>query len=465
MSGDLFWLSATELSAAYAKRELSPVEATRAVLDRIDQVDPVINAFCYRDDDKAMAAAEESERRWRAGEPRSPLEGVPISIKDLMLTKGWPTLCGSLAVDPAGPWDRDAPLVKLLRDGGAVLTGKTTTPEFGNSGITNSPLTGLTVNPWDTGRTPGGSSGGSVAAVAAGCGPISIGSDGGGSIRTPASFCNLVGIKATFGRVPQDHGNDFGQLSASGPVSRTVRDTAMTMNVIARYDPADWHALPNDGCDYLAELEDGLAGVKIAYSSDLGFAPVDPEIAAICRRAIDIFRDLGATVEETSPEFGDPTPWFDVLWHTLAAAMVDAMPEEQRGRLGHQMLESTEMGRDIPAGDLLDADRKRGEMARIMIDFHRTWDLLVTPACTVLPFPNGYDSPPDFAMETDNFEVLVGPFNATKQPAISVPCGFSEQGLPVGLQIVARRYEDAFMLRAARAFEAANALFDCHPTL
>jgi aspartyl-tRNA(Asn)/glutamyl-tRNA(Gln) amidotransferase subunit A len=465
VTGELFWLSAADLDAAYAAKKLSPVEATRAVLDRIDAVDPALNAFCYRDDGRAMAAARASEKRRGAGTALSPLDGVPISIKDLILTEGWPTLCGSLAVDPAGPWDRDAPLVKRLRAGGAVLIGKTTTPEFGNSGITDSPLTGLTVNPWDTGRTPGGSSGGSVAAVAAGCGPISIGSDGGGSIRTPASFCNLVGIKASFGRVPQDHGNDFGQLSASGPVSRTVRDNALAMNLIARYDPTDWHALPDDGCDYLAGLDDGVAGLKIAYSGDLGFAPVDPEVAAVCRQAIDIFRGLGATVEEATPEIGDPTAWFDVLWHVLAAASVDAMPEDQQARLGHQMLESAEMGRGLPAGDLLDADRQRGRMARTMIDFHRQWDLLVTPACAILPFPNGHDHPPDWGMETGNFEVLVGPFNATKQPAVTVPCGFSRDGLPIGLQIVGRLYEDALVLRAAQAFESANPQFDRHPTL
>ena len=465
MTSELHWLTAAELSKRYAAEKLSPVEAVRAVLDRIDQVDPVINAFCHRDDERAMADARASEERWVAGKPLSDLDGVPVSIKDLILTEGWPTLSGSLTVDPAGPWDRDAPLVKRLRAAGAVLTGKTTTPEFGNSGITNSPLTGLTVNPWDTARTPGGSSGGSVASVAAGCGPVSIGSDGGGSIRTPASFCNLVGIKATFGRVPQDHGNDFGQLSASGPVSRTVRDTAMTMNAIARYDPTDWHALPDDGCDYLAGLEDGAAGLKIAYSPDLGFAPVDAQVAAICSGAIDIFRSLGATVEEATPEFDDPTAWFGVLWHALAAASVDAMPEDQRDRLGHEMLESAAKGRGLKAGEVLDADRERGRMARAMIDFHRQWDLLLTPGCAILPFPNGTDHPPDWGMETDNYEVLVGPFNATKQPAVVVPCGFSQEGLPVGLQIVGRRYEDALVLRAARAFESANPLFDRHPAL
>ncbi|MEM7122410.1 MAG: amidase [Pseudomonadota bacterium] len=465
MSDDIIWQSAADLAAGFDARTLSPVEATRAVLDRIDQVDPVINAFCLRDDKSALKAAKASEARWAAGSPLSPLDGVPISIKDLIETKGWPTLCGSLAVDPAGPWERDAPLVARLRDGGAVLIGKTTTPEFGNSGITNSPLTGLTVNPWDTGRTPGGSSGGSVAAVAAGCGPVSIGSDGGGSIRTPAAFCSLVGIKATFGRVPQDHGNDFGQLSASGPVSRTVRDTAMTMNLIARYDPTDWHALPDNGCDYVAGLDAGVAGLRIAYSGNLGFAPVEPEIAAACRQAIAIFQELGATVVEEDPPIEDPTPWFDVLWHGLAAASVDAMPAEQQARLGHEMLESAEAGRGLPAGDLLDADRQRGEMARVMIDFHRRFDLLLTPACTVLPFPNGHDHPPDWGMETDNYEVLVGPFNATKQPAVTVPCGFSTGGLPIGLQIVGRRYEDALVLRAAQAFETAHPLYGRHPTL
>jgi aspartyl-tRNA(Asn)/glutamyl-tRNA(Gln) amidotransferase subunit A len=459
-----YW-TAAECTDAYARNIASPVEVTRAVLDRIDAVDSQLNAFCVRDDKAALAMARASEARWRRRAPWSGLDGVCVSIKDLILTRGWPTRYGSRAFTAEGPWDEDAPCVARLREAGAVLIGKTTTPELGNSGVTESPLTGLTVNPWDPGRTPGGSSGGSAAAVAAGCGALSVGSDGGGSIRTPASFCNLVGLKPTFGRVAQSHGEDLGELSCTGPIARTVGDAARLMNVIARPDARDWLALPDDGCDYAARLEEGVAGLRIAASVDLGFAPVAPPIRAAFEAALERFRELGADVALDHPAIADPTGWFDVLWHCLAADAVARLTPEQRERLGPEMRRSAEAGRAKSAAELLDALHCRSELARAMAAFDERYDLLLTPTTSVLPFPTGLASPPDWPLATDNFEVLVGPFNATRQPAATVPCAFSAEGLPIGLQIVGRRYADAVVLRAARAFERINPLYDRHPTL
>jgi aspartyl-tRNA(Asn)/glutamyl-tRNA(Gln) amidotransferase subunit A len=461
---DIGFTAAAELSAAYRAKRLSPVEATRAILARIDALDPVLNCFCYRDDEAALRSARASEERWAKGAPLDPLDGVPVSIKDLIPTRGWPTLCGSKAVDPAGPWDEDDPAVARLREAGAVLIGKTTTPEFGNSGVTNSPLTGLTVNPWDTSRTPAGSSGGSVAAVASGLGPLSLGSDGGGSIRTPASFCGLVGFKPSFGRIPALGGDHFGLLSCSGPISRTVRDAALMMNVVTRPDTRDWWSLPYDGCDYAAELDSGVEGLRIAYSADLGFTPVDPEVAEIVERAALAFEGLGATVERADPGFDDPLPTFNNLWPALAAALFDELSPEQQELVGDEMRESAEIGQRVGALDYLKACAARAELGRVMAEFHQTYDLLLTPTAAFKPFDNAHEVPPEWDTSRGHiYETPAFPFNFSRQPAVTVPCGFTGEDLPVGLQIVGPLYADAGVLRAAQAYQTACPTLDRRP--
>ena len=255
---DLTQCTATELLAMYADGSASPVEATRAVLDRIEAVNPTINAFAHLAPDEAMAAAAASEIRWQRKEPVGPLDGVPTTIKDLVLTKGWPTLRGSRTVDPDQPWDVDAPATARLREAGAILLGKTTTPEFGCKGETNSDLTGLTRNPWDPSKTPGGSSGGTAAAVAAGLGPLSVGTDGAGSVRIPAAFCGNVGLKPSFGRVPAYPLSPFGTVSHLGPHTMSVADAALMLNVLQQPDARDWTSLPPTDVDNLAGLDDGV---------------------------------------------------------------------------------------------------------------------------------------------------------------------------------------------------------------
>ena len=270
-----FQCTATELLAMYAAGTASPVEATRAVLDRIEAVNPTINAFAHLAPDEALAAAAASEIRWRRGEPVGPLDGVPTTIKDLVLTKGWPTLRGSRTIDPDQPWDVDAPATARLREAGAILVGKTTTPEFGCKGETNSALTGLTRNPWDPTKTPGGSSGGTAAAVAAGLRAArACGSDGAGSVRIPAAFCGNVGLKPSFGRVPAYPLSPFGTVSHLGPHTMSVADAALMLNVLQQPDARDWTSLPPTDTDNLAGLDDGVAGLRIAYSATLGYADV-----------------------------------------------------------------------------------------------------------------------------------------------------------------------------------------------
>src|ERR1700690_472629 len=271
MSNEAHELDAAELSDAYRRHDLSPVEVLQTCLARIEALDAEINAFCHRNPESSHRSAEDSERRWMEGAPLSPLDGVPVAIKDLLLTRGWPTRRGSLTIDDKGPWPDDAPAVARLREAGAVLIGKTTTPEFGWKGTTDSPLTGVTRNPWNPKMTPGGSSGGSAAAVAARLAPLALGTDGGGSIRIPASFCGVYGLKPSFGRVPAWPLSPFGTLAHVGPMSRTALDSAMLMNVIARPDARDWHSLPFYPTDYAAEIETPLAGKRIAFSPRMGF--------------------------------------------------------------------------------------------------------------------------------------------------------------------------------------------------
>ncbi|HTG97902.1 MAG TPA: amidase family protein, partial [Burkholderiales bacterium] len=255
---ELWALSATELVEGFRKRTLSPVEVTKAVLARIEQFNPVLNAFNLVASDEAIRQATESEKRWTAGQPKGLLDGVPVSIKDIILTKGWPTLRGSKTIDPKGPWNDDAPVTARLREHGAVLLGKTTTPEFGWKGVTDSPLTGITRNPWNPAKTPGGSSGGAAAAVAAGMGPLAVGTDGGGSIRIPCAFTGLFGLKPSFGRVPAWPLSPMGTVAHVGPMTRTVTDAALMLNVLSLPDERDWHALPHDNRDYRVGLEDGV---------------------------------------------------------------------------------------------------------------------------------------------------------------------------------------------------------------
>src|SRR5687768_6580538 len=290
---DLCNLTATALLEGFRLRTLSPVEVAQAVLQRVAALNPRLNAFNLVSD-RMIDDAKASEARWAAGQPKGLLDGVPVSIKDIVLTRGWPTLRGSKTIDPRGPWNEDAPATARLREHGALLIGKTTTPEFGWKGVTDSPLTGITRNPWNLDKTPGGSSGGAAAAVAAGMGPLAVGTDGGGSIRIPCSFTGLFGLKPSFGRVPAWPLSPFGTVAHVGPMTRSVADAALMLNVLAQPDARDWHSLPYEPQDWRTSLDHGVAGLRIAYSPDLGYAKVDAEVASIVKASLSVFTDLGA---------------------------------------------------------------------------------------------------------------------------------------------------------------------------
>jgi len=453
MSSDLCALTATELVDAFRRKTLSPVDVTAAVLKRIEALNPVFNAFNLVSEN-ALSEARASEARWRAGQPKGLLDGVPVSIKDLLLTQGWPTLRGSKTIDPKGPWNDDAPATARLREHGAVLLGKTTTPEFGWKGVTDSPLTGITRNPWNKAKTPGGSSGGAAAAVAAGMGPLAVGTDGGGSIRIPCGFTGIFGIKASFGRVPAWPLSPFGTVAHVGPMTRSVADAALMLNVLALPDARDWHALPYEPRDWRTGLDQGVADLRIAYSPDLGYAKVDKEIREIVGKAVAVFEDLGAKVEEKNPGFEDPAPLFMTHWFSGAAFLLRGIPKDKRKLIDPGLLEMAAQGEKVSAHEILEAQLKRAALGAHMNLFHRDYDLLVTPTLAIPAFDAGKEVADRMLQSRwTDWTPFSFPFNLTQQPAASIPCGLTAAGLPVGLHLVGPRYADALVLRAARAFE------------
>jgi aspartyl-tRNA(Asn)/glutamyl-tRNA(Gln) amidotransferase subunit A len=445
-------VNASELLVAYRARRLSPVEVLEALLPGIE-ADP-FNAFTLVDADGALDAARASEVRWARGEPRGALDGVPVAVKDAFPARGWPTRRGSRAIDEAGPWDDDHSAVAALRRNGAVLPGQTTSPEFGWKGVTDSPLYGITRNPWNPERTPGGSSGGSAAALAAGHVPLALGSDGAGSIRIPCAFTGLPGLKPTFGRVPAWPASAFGAVSHVGPMARTVTDVALLLDVMCEPDARDWVALPPPGRSFLDGLEGGIAGARVAFSPALGYVDVDPEIAAGAERAVAVMEELGAHVERVDPGFEDPRPILEPLWWSVCAALASDLDERV---LDPGFARAAAAGREVAVSDYLTAQRLCSELGSRMSRFHASWDLLMTPTLPLPAFTAGRDVPDGWPDEHwHSWTPFTYPFNLTQQPAATVPCGFTAGGLPIGLQIVGARHADRLVLRAARAYEAAD---------
>ncbi|MEU3625929.1 amidase [Amycolatopsis coloradensis] len=447
-------LTASELVAAYATGELSPVEATQNALRAIEERDGEINAYCLVDADKALEQAKASEIRWRDGNPIGWLDGVPASIKDMFLTQGWPTLRGSRCIDPGQQWDVDSPVTARLRENGLVLLGKTTTPELAWKGVTDNTLTGITRNPHDPSTTAGGSSGGSAAAVAAGMGELSVGTDGGGSIRIPASFCGIVGLKPTHGRIPLFPASPFGPLSHAGPMARSVDDTALLLDVLSMPDYRDPAALAPPVSTFREAVRRDVRGLIAAYSPTLGFVDVDPEVAEIVKSAVQSLGNAGLHIEETDPGFTDPKPAFDILWSTGAAKWLDTFPAGSAERVDPGLRKVWEFGKTFSASDYLGANAERAALGILMGEFHTRYDVLITPTVPIPAFEAGHEVPPGSGISGwPDWTPFTYPFNMTQQPAISVPAGRTSSGLPVGLQIVGPRHSDDLVLAVAKLLE------------
>ena len=466
MTDDICTLSASELVDAFRAKRLSPVEATEAALARIDAHNDAVNAYLLVDAEGALAAARASEARWAKGAPAGLVDGVPTSIKDVLLTRGWPTLRGSKTTDPSQPWDDDAPSVARMREHGAVFLGKTTTPEFGWKGVTDCPVSGITRNPWNLERTPGGSSGGASAALAAGMGPLAFGTDAGGSIRIPSSFAGVFGLKPSFGRVPAYPPSPFSTLAHVGPMAWTVADAALMLTVIAEPDARDWFALPHAPRDYRAGLDDGVAGLKVAFSPALGYAAVEAEVADLVAQAVRVFEELGAIVVETDPGFENPGPAMKTIaWAGLAHGLGPII-DGKRDLVDPGLVTLIDAGATITIDAYFNAVAVRNALGGHMTRFHADYDLLLTATLPITAFPVGRFMPEgDDPRQWIDWLPFTFPFNMTGQPAASIPCGFTADGLPVGLQIVGPMHRDALVLRAARAFEAARPFADRRPTL
>lgn len=463
---DVAWLSAHELLDAYGAKQLSPVEVTQALLDRIGVVDGALNAWCHLDPETTLGQARDSEARWHEGTPRGRLDGVPVAVKDVFLTRGWPTLKGSANVDPDQDWDEDAPAVAALRRHGAVLLGKTTTPEYGWKGVTDAPAYGVTRNPWNPGKTPGGSSGGSSAALMSGTAPLALGTDGGGSIRIPAGFSGHVGIKPTWGRVPHWPPPPYGTLAHAGPMARTVTDTALLLDVLSEPDARDASALLPIDISFLEPLDEPLNGVTAAFSPTLGYVDVDNEVAAAVAAAVDSLADSGLSVTEKDPGFDDPLATYQTLWNTGVAQATSSMTDEERERMDPGLVEIIEDGARRSAVEHLDAVAARNALAVDMSMFSQEYDLLLTPTLPIPAFEEGRNVPDGWhSPHWPTWTPFSYPFNMTGQPAVSVPCGSTASGLPIGLQIVGGRGFDALVLRAAQAWERISGFPDHHPVL
>ncbi|MFC8388771.1 amidase [Streptomyces sp. NPDC057238] len=457
---ELTELTAVRLLDGYREGEFSPVEVVRAALERAEEIQPEVNAFVRLLAEEALEQARASEERWRRGEPCGLLDGVPVTVKDILLLRGAPTLKGSRTIDPAaGRWDEDAPSVARLREHGAVFLGKTTTPEFGWKGVTDSPLSGVTRNPHDPTRTAGGSSGGAAAAVALGAGPLALGTDGGGSVRIPAAFCGIFALKPTYGRVPLYPASAFGTLAHVGPMTRDAADAALLMDVIGGPDSRDWSALGPASGSFSEGLAGGVRGLRVAYSPSLGGqVAVRPEVAAAVRRAVERLAGLGAYVEETDPDLTDPVEAFHTLWFAGAARVAQHLSREQREQLDPGLREICGAGARYSALEYLAAVDVRMGLGRRMGRFHDRYDLLVTPTVPITAFEAGAEVPKGSGHRRwTGWTPFTYPFNMTQQPAATVPVGVDGDGLPIGLQIVAARHRDDLVLRGAHALYGAGA--------
>jgi len=467
LDDDVCSMDAVTMAAEIRAKRLSPVEATQAVLDRMSRLDPTLHAYCTPTPDVALETAKRVESAIANGEDVGPLAGVPVSVKDLICTKGIRTVSGSYAYKDFVP-DEDDIVVERIKAADAVILGKTNVPEFGYSGVGHNSVFPTTRNPWNTALTSGGSSAGSGAAVATGMGPLTLGSDGGGSVRIPSSFCGLYGLKASMGRVPLYPGtkderypgvSSWESLEHIGPMTRTVADSALLLSVVAGPDPRDRYSLPAADVDWAGCASGGIEGLRVAYSSDWGYAAVDPQVRSIVGRAVQVFEDqLGCTVTQVDP--GWPHP-YEAFWAIVAnesdlrglRAMVERVGAENVTPHVVEFIQ-TEWTAEQFTDALLVRKAVQNKMWRLM----REHDLLITPTLAVPPFPVGIQGPEVIdGREVEPFEWLhfTYPINFTGQPAASIPAGLTQDGLPVGMQIIGRHLDDATVLRASAAFEAA----------
>jgi aspartyl-tRNA(Asn)/glutamyl-tRNA(Gln) amidotransferase subunit A len=463
---ELAFLSAAELLNAYRRRDVSPIEVTETALARIDRLNPKLNAFLYVDHEGARAAARAATEAWAKPGPKPLLLGVPVSVKDLVPTRSMPTTFGSLAYNDFRA-ERDAPVVDRLRAAGAVLLGKTNTPEFGLLGVTRNRLGEEGRNPWSLEHTCGGSSGGAAAAVAAGLGPLAVATDGAGSVRIPASFCGVYGIKPNFGRIPTHGLTGAPHASTIGPISRTVEDAALFLQATAGPDDRDPLCLESPPPDFFASLgRRPLDGLRVAFSLDLGFAAIDPEVAVAVAQGADLLRDLGCEVVEGSPPV-DNSPEAFPMSPADEYAFDTALLDEHEEELTPYAVRTFRAGKEMPAWKYSQALRKRERYIREMKRWFQDYDLFLTAATAHPACPVGGEVTRIAGREVNPgwpiwFTSL---FNRSGNPAASVPMGFHSSGLPMAVQLAGRLEDEPLVLAASAALEAARPWREAWPAV
>ena len=466
---DLAFASATEQRRLIASKEVSPVELVNLYFSRTRKLDSQLNSYLTLAEDQALADAKAAEEAVTRGDDLGPLHGVPISVKDLEMTKGLRTTGGSLVFKDRVP-EADSAVVERVRRAGAIILGKTNTPEFGLLGHTQNRLGDHCRNPWNTERTTGGSSGGAGAAVAAGLCALATGSDGGGSIRIPSSFCGVYGIKPSQGRVPRFPGAPApaaaNQTSQSGPMSRTVSDSALLLQVLAGHDPRDVVSLRDKPEDYVAAAGRGVKGLKIGWSPDFGYAVVDREVRRVTERAARSFEELGCTVEEAQVTIESEYEAFMPIFTSNAFVASGGLLEDHHDELTDYTLDMLDEGAEVTGAQYSASLGRVDRMKAHFADLFERYDLILSPAVAIPPFPVGDPPTKIEGVEVDAFWSYVqftAAINLTGSPAASVPCGFTSEDLPVGLHIIGRPRDEATIIAASAAFEEAHPWGDRRP--
>ncbi len=469
MTGDeLCFAGLAELQALLRRHALSPVDLMQAVLSRIERLEPQLNAFATLVAGPALAAARTAEAAFRGGDPPPPLAGIPVTIKDLTITKGIRTERGSFTQQGTVPTE-DTPFVERLRAAGAIVLGKTTTSEFGWKGVSQSPLTGITHNPWRHGCNAGASSAGAAVAAAAGYGPLHQGSDGAGSIRMPAHFCGVFGLKPSYGRVPNYPLSTGDNTAHIGPITRRVADAAVMLEAMAGPHPLDHSSAEAWPEPYAARLGEGIRGARIAFSPNLGHARVVPEVAARVAEAALVFaQSLGANLEEVTPAWGPQGPeLIRLFWPAHMQNYARYLPEWE-AKMDPGLVACIRAGERLSMEDYQKGRERKHAYCAAIGRFFETWDFLITPAVSVATFPAERLAPadwPEHPWDWVGWAEFSYPFNFTGNPAASIPCGFTADGRPVGVQVVGRRFDDLGVLKASAAFEAERPWAEQRPPL
>ena len=472
MKQELWKCSILDILKGYKEKLFSPLELAKEIINKINQDNTKINAYVFFDEEVILEQATISTLNYEKNLSRGSLEGVPISIKDLIVTKNMPTNRGTLTSSLSSQSEYDAPVVKKLKQQGAIILGKTASPEFGHKGTTQSLKYGNTNNPWNLDLNAGGSSGGSSAAVAGGLGPASIGTDGGGSIRIPCSFCGLFGHKPTFGRIPAYPISPFGTIANLGPISRTVKDSGLIMNAIANLDIQDWHSLPNEKQDYTSYDSDLKKKYKIGYSKFWGMDKyfdtnlMESEVLQKIEESIRSLKKSGLEILEIDSInwTHNPLDVFLVMWQSGAANLARKISLKDSYNLEPSFSNFVEKGKQYTMFDFMDAEAKRSENALHLKKIFRNVDVIVGPTLPVLPFNSGQNVPEGFNEEQlFSWLPFTYPFNLTKNPASTINVNFSNSGLPIGLQIVADIYKDKTCFELAYFIEQTMGLTDIWP--